>query len=276
MPKPAILDVIAAQKARFSVRELLNAAYTRRPAKEPAVQDHRRDRRRILGRRFDRQDRGQGSGRPAAYHQYAGSLQHPKSAAGPAETAQGRQQTHPLRRPVGAGADGRAVRHRGALRDAARSGNRGAEQGGRRRGARQSPRHGQVSGRCAQGRERVRTARRGRSIERGRNLKIGQIPARSYCRQRLVGAHPGCRRPRQNRRSARGRCGARAHQGRKSGHSARRHRDPQPDQGRARGGAIARSHQGPRLVGKRARRRCARGDRQHQVAAAIHRDVGEP
>src|SRR3982074_2601559 len=31
MPKQAILDVIAAQKARFSVRELLNAAYNQEP-----------------------------------------------------------------------------------------------------------------------------------------------------------------------------------------------------------------------------------------------------
>jgi len=31
MPKPAILDVIAAQKARFTVRELLNAAYQQEP-----------------------------------------------------------------------------------------------------------------------------------------------------------------------------------------------------------------------------------------------------
>ena len=35
MPKQAILDVIAAQKARFTVRDLLNAAYPRRPPSAP-------------------------------------------------------------------------------------------------------------------------------------------------------------------------------------------------------------------------------------------------
>ena len=32
MPKQALLDVIAAQKSRYSVRELLNAAYTQEPS----------------------------------------------------------------------------------------------------------------------------------------------------------------------------------------------------------------------------------------------------
>ncbi len=63
------------------------------------------------------------------------------------------------------------------------------------------------------------------------NVKIGQVPAGSDRRQRLVGAHAGRRRARQDRRPARGRCRARAHQGRKPGHSPRRHRNPQSDQG---------------------------------------------
>ena len=46
MPKQAILDVIAAQKARFTVRELLNAAYAQEPNERARpVQDHRRNRR---------------------------------------------------------------------------------------------------------------------------------------------------------------------------------------------------------------------------------------
>ena len=37
MPKPAILDVIAAQKARFSVRDLLNAAYQQEPTERSGL-----------------------------------------------------------------------------------------------------------------------------------------------------------------------------------------------------------------------------------------------
>jgi eukaryotic-like serine/threonine-protein kinase len=37
MPKPVILDIIAAQKARFTVRELLNAAYAQEPTERAAL-----------------------------------------------------------------------------------------------------------------------------------------------------------------------------------------------------------------------------------------------
>jgi serine/threonine-protein kinase len=37
MPKPAILDVIAAQKARYTVRELLNAAYAQEPTERASL-----------------------------------------------------------------------------------------------------------------------------------------------------------------------------------------------------------------------------------------------
>jgi eukaryotic-like serine/threonine-protein kinase len=37
MPKPAILDIIAAQKSRFTVRELLNAAYAQEPTERAAL-----------------------------------------------------------------------------------------------------------------------------------------------------------------------------------------------------------------------------------------------
>src|ERR1700722_1000061 len=37
MPKPAILDVISAQKARFAVRDLLNAAYAQEPTERAAL-----------------------------------------------------------------------------------------------------------------------------------------------------------------------------------------------------------------------------------------------
>ena len=50
MPKQALLDVIAAQKARYTVRELLERRLHARAQREKrAVQNHRRGRRRILG-----------------------------------------------------------------------------------------------------------------------------------------------------------------------------------------------------------------------------------
>ena len=128
-----------------------------------AVQDHRRDRRRLLDRRSDRTHRGQGSDRAAAHHQHAGALQHPRSAASPAEAAQGQQQTDPLRRAFGARAHGRPVRHAADLRHAARSGDRGAEQGRRRGGqAPTTPRRSSTWSRCSRTRTSTRGARRSR------------------------------------------------------------------------------------------------------------------
>ena len=37
MPKQALLDVIAAQKARYHVRELLNAAYSQEPSERAGL-----------------------------------------------------------------------------------------------------------------------------------------------------------------------------------------------------------------------------------------------
>ena len=81
LSKPAVLDVIAAQKSRFSVRELLNAAYAQEPNEKAALF-------RIIGeiadkyldRRAHRARAGQGPDRARAHHQHAGALQHPGSA----------------------------------------------------------------------------------------------------------------------------------------------------------------------------------------------------
>ena len=115
MPKQALLDVITAQKARYTVRELLNAAYTQEPSERTGlfkiiaeIADESSD------RRFDRAHRGQGPGGAAAHHQCAGALQHAQGAAGGAEAAQGQQQVHTLRCAVGALPNGWAVRHAAA------------------------------------------------------------------------------------------------------------------------------------------------------------------
>ena len=256
-------------RARPAERRLCPGAYRARRA----LQDHRRDRRRVLDRRFGRAHRGQGPGGAPAHHPGPRTLQHPDCPAGGAEAAQGQQQAGPLCRAVCPRAHGRTVRHAADHRHAARRRDRGAEQGRRRGDQGQSSRHHQVPGRGAQGRERVCAARRGRGFERHRQPQGRQVPARGDCRQRLVGADPRGRRAREDRRPEGGGCRSRPHQGRESGHSPGRDRDSESDQGRARGRSVDRGDQGPRLVGERAGGGCARGDRQHEGAASVHRDA---
>ena len=121
MPKPAILDVITAQKARYSVRELLNAAYAQEPTERAALF-------KIIAEIADESSiddlvsRIEGKDPVARLHiiQVLGALQHPYRAASGAETAQGQQQAGALRRAVCPRAHGRPVRHAAHHRDAAR------------------------------------------------------------------------------------------------------------------------------------------------------------
>ena len=87
MPKQAILDVIAAHKARFTVRELLNAAYNQEPSERAGLFKVIAELPTNLRSTIWSPDRGQGPGRPAAHHQCAGTLQHAQSAAGRADAA---------------------------------------------------------------------------------------------------------------------------------------------------------------------------------------------
>ena len=274
MPKPAILDVIAAQKARFTVRELLNAAYPQEATERSGLF-------KIIGEIADESSiddliaRIEGKDPVARLHIIKVLSRFNRPDVQQAVQRQLKDNSKLIR----SAALSALARMDGPFdiallsAHAARSGDRGAEQGRRRGRQGQSPGNRQVPGRGAQGRERIRAARRGRGAERGRQCEIGQVPARGDRRQRLVGAHPRGRRARQDRRPARGRCGAHPDQGREPGHSPRRHRDPQSDQGRARRGAADRGDQGPRLVGERARRGRPGRDRQHQGAAALHRDA---
>ena len=115
--KSALLEVIAAQKSRFGVRELLTAAYTQEPNEKAALF-------RIIGEIADASRRagahrpraGQGPDRARAHHQHPGALQHAGGADGAAGSAQGSQQADPRRDAVGAAAHGRPDRHRARLR----------------------------------------------------------------------------------------------------------------------------------------------------------------
>ena len=154
MPKPAILDVIAAQKARFTVRDLLQAAYAQEPTERAALF-------KIIGEIADESSvddliaRIEGKDPVARLHiiQVLSRFNLPTGPAGHPEAAQGQQQVDPLRGALGAGAHGRGVRHAADLRHAARPGDRRAEQGRRPGRQGQSPRHREIPGRGAQGRE---------------------------------------------------------------------------------------------------------------------------
>ena len=100
------------------------------------------------------------------------------------------------------------------------------------------------------------------------NAAVGQVPARVAQGQRLVGAQPRRRRARQDRRPEGDRRGAAAGARQGRGHPPRRDRDPQPDQGRACGRLAHPGDPRQRLVGERARDRCARRDRQQARRAA--------
>ena len=189
IPKPAILEVIAAQKTRFTVRELLNAAYTQEPNEKAAlfriigeIADNER------GARAHRPRAGQGPDRARAHHQYPGALQHPGGADRAAGAAEGPQQADPRRHALGAAAHGRADRHRAGLRAAARPRDRRAEPRHRRRHQGQPPRDHPLPDRRPQGRERERAPRRGRGAERGRQRRSRS----STCSRRSRTATGGC------------------------------------------------------------------------------------
>ena len=82
--KSALLEVIAAQKSRFGVRELLTAAYAQEPNEKAALF-------RIIGEIADRQSlagaartgAGQGPDCARAHHQHPGALQHSGGADAP-------------------------------------------------------------------------------------------------------------------------------------------------------------------------------------------------
>ena len=118
-----------------------------------------------------------------------------------------------------------------------------------------------------------RAPRRRRGAERRRRRRARQVPAAGHQGRRLVGAQPRGGRARQDRRPAghRRRRSSCPRQGR--GSPPRGDRDPEPDQGRARRRLPDRGHQGQGLVGQRARRRCARRDRQQEGGAAAGRDA---
>jgi hypothetical protein len=134
------------------------------------------------------------------------------------------------------------------------------------------PGHDEAPGARAQGRER--NARRA-AVEVLN--EIGDARSVKYLLRPSPTTTGGCAAapPTRSARSAARRsstpCCTGARQGR--GHPPRRDRDPQPDQGRARRRPADRRHPRQRLVGARARRRCARRDRQRARRAAPARDA---
>ena len=272
--KSALLDVITAHRARLSVREILAAAYKQEANEKAALF-------RILGELATDNDLPELVGRlngkdPVARLHIINILSRFPKPEVQRALQQQLKDTNKLVRAATLGAlakHGRPDRDRAGLRAAARSGNRRAEQGHRRGHPRQRSGNHQVPDPGAQGRERVRAPRRGRSAQRNRQRQVGQGPARSRLRRRLVGAQPRRRCARQDRRpeGRRGRAAAGRRPGRR--HPPRRDRDPQPDQGRSRGRPPHRSHQGQGLVGQRTRGRCAGGNRQQARRAAPARNA---
>ena len=168
--KSAVLEIIAAQKQRFSVRDLLQAAYAQEANEKAALF-------RIIGEIADAQRVSELIGRlhgkdPIARVHIINILARFNTPE--VQTALQAQLKDPNKLIRGAvlsalqrteGAD----RCRARVRAAARSGNRRAEQGDRRRHQGEPSRHDPLPHRYAEGRERVRAARGGRGAERGRH-----------------------------------------------------------------------------------------------------------
>ena len=178
--KSALLEVIAAQKSRFSVRELLAAAYTQEPNEKAALF-------RIIGEIADRQSlpeligRVQGKDPIARVHiintlarfntpevqtALQGLLKDPNKLIRGAALSALQRMDGPI-----------DIERVGGT--AARSGNRRAQPRDRRGHQGQPSGDHQVPDRGAQGRERERAARRRRGAERGRQRQFGQVPARA-------------------------------------------------------------------------------------------------
>ena len=192
----------------------------------------------------------------------------PEVAAAIQTQLQGSEQDDPSGRAQCAGEDGRPAQHRPDLPAAARSRtSRSPTAPSTSSCKRQRSGHDEVPHRGAEGRERVRATRRGRGAESPRHRERHQASAAGHQGRRLVGAHPRRRCARQDRRTARRRRRDRADPRRGRGSAPRRDRDPEPDEGRARGQLPDRGHQGQGLVGQRARRGCARRDRQQEGGA---------
>ena len=166
-----------------------------------AVPHHRRARRRSVDPGADQPHRGQGLDRAHAHHQHPVALQPAGSLGGDPDAAAGSEQADPPGGAQRAVEDGRPDQHRPGLPAAARPGPRSREPRHRRRGARQGSGHDEVPHRGAEGRERVRAPRRGRSAEPPRHREGHQAPAAGHQGRRLVGAHARRRRARQDRRA---------------------------------------------------------------------------
>ena len=202
--KSALLEVMAAQKSRFGVRELLTAAYTQEPNEKAALF-------RIIGDIADANAVPELIGRvhgkdpiarvhiinilarfntPEVQTALQGLLKDPnKLIRGATLSALQRM-------------DGKIdIERVCALLQGSRD--RRAEQGHRCRHQGERSRHHPLPDRDPEGRERERAPRRGRGTERGRQREVGEVPARGAEGQRLVGAQPRGRCARQDRRPAR-------------------------------------------------------------------------
>jgi len=76
--KPTVLEVIAAQKARFSVRELLAAAYTQEPTRRRRCFASSARSPKAIAPRADRPRAGQGPDCARAHHHTLARLTHPR------------------------------------------------------------------------------------------------------------------------------------------------------------------------------------------------------
>src|SRR5213082_2329691 len=234
--KPTVLEVIAAQKSRFGVRELLAAAYTQEPNEKAALF-------RLIGEIADQ----------SAIPELVGRLQGKDPIA----------RVHIINTLARFNSPEVQNALQGLLKDPNKL-IRGAVLSAMQR------MNGPIDI------ERVSALLRGRGAQRDRQRQVRQVSARGAQGQRLVGAQPRRGRARQDRRPEghRRRTAAGARQGR--GHPPRGHRDPQPDQGRARGRIPHPGHARCRLVGERAGGGCAGGDRQQARTAAPDGDAPHP
>ena len=171
MPKQALLDVIAAQKARYNVRELLNAAYSQEPSERAGLF-------KIIAEIADESSiddliaRIEGKDPVARLHiiNVLARFNNPKVQQAVQKQLKDNSKFIRSAALTALVTDGRSLRHGRALRHAARSGTRSAEQGGRCRRSCQSSRDHQVPGGRPQGRERIRAACRGRGSKCRRHL----------------------------------------------------------------------------------------------------------
>ena len=100
--KPAVLDIIAAQKNRFSVRDLLQHAYNQEANEKAALFRIIAEMADVsIGTRADEPHRGQGLGRPDAHHHILSRFNRPEVAAAIQTQLQGSEQDDPPGRTHG-------------------------------------------------------------------------------------------------------------------------------------------------------------------------------